>query len=169
MRGSLRLSSDAQQKWKALWDLERLRGAREAAYREALARAGSRSEAGDVGRHRPDDEIVEPELAEAEVLFLRHAIGGIWGGPAKMTDEVAALLGYSDKASFSQDQERLVQCAEGAVPASREDWRRLLLAGELAFASYGLGGAWDWEIVTGISDEAAILVLRTLQSKLWLL
>lgn len=150
-------------------NLERLRAAREAAYRGALARVRSRSDAGETDRDRPDNEVVTPELAEAEVIFLRCAIGEIWGGPAHMTHEVAALLGYKGKAAFYQDQERLVHCVDGALPASRGDWRRLLLAAELAFASYDLGGAWDWQTVTGINDEASILVLRALQSKLWLL
>ncbi|MDA0179816.1 hypothetical protein OJ997_05885 [Solirubrobacter phytolaccae] len=163
------MSSDAQKEWEALWNVEGLRTAREAAYRGALARVRSRGEAGEVGRRRPENEVVTPELAQAEVIFLRQAIGCIWGGPAKMTDEVAALLGYEDKAAFNQDQERLEHCVAGALPASRGDWRRVLLAAELAFASYELGGAWDWETVTGINEEAAILVLRAVQSKLWLL
>ena len=83
-----------------------------------------------------------------------------------MTDGVAALLGYKDAAAFAQDQDRLVDCASGASPATRADWRRLLTSSELAFASYALGGAWDWDIVTGIDDEASILILRALQSKL---
>jgi hypothetical protein len=161
------MPSDASQEWRALWNVERLRAARDAAGKEAHDRVRRRSRAGGIGIDRPDDEVVAPDLAEAELIFLGCAIRDIWGGPAKMTGEVAALLGYEDAAAFSRDQERLVDCASGGSPASRRDWRRLLLAAELAFASHELGGAWDWDTVTGIDDEAAVLVLRALQAKLW--
>ncbi|MBO0853137.1 MAG: hypothetical protein J2P18_05145 [Nocardia sp.] len=46
------------------------------------------------------------------------------------------------------------------------DWARALLATEINFSSDVLGAGAEWATVTGISDETAIQLLRSIQRKL---
>jgi hypothetical protein len=49
---------------------------------------------------------------------------------------------------------------------SRDDWRRVLLATEVVFASDVFGSGLDWSTTTGFSDADSISLLRSIQRKM---
>jgi hypothetical protein len=51
-------------------------------------------------------------------------------------------------------------------PLTPADWRRALLATELAFASDVLGSGVEWSTTTGWRDDETIRCLRNIQRKL---
>jgi len=86
-----------------------------------------------------------------------------WGGPASCTDDIAHLLDYSSAGAFYADSDRLVRILESTEPLRALDLRRAILATELVFASYILGAAHDWSMVSGFDDEETLRILRGIQ------
>jgi hypothetical protein len=109
---------------------------------------------------RPVEERLTPE--EKDVL-----IAGIvqWGGPARMTDEVATMIGFESASAFYADTQRLRRNVERGQLSST-DARRALVATEIVFASDVIGAGVEWETVTGLSDVETLRLLRGLQRKL---
>jgi hypothetical protein len=88
-----------------------------------------------------------------------------WGGPARMTNEVAAAVGFGRADAFYNEKEQI------AVRIERGDFtpidaRRALAATEIVFASDVVGAGVEWETVTGLSDAETLQTLRRLQRKL---
>jgi hypothetical protein len=109
---------------------------------------------------RPVEEGLTPE--ERDVL-----IAGLvqWGGPARMTDEVATVVGFESASAFYSDIQRIRRQIEGGqlLPT---DARRALVATEIVFVSDVIGAGVEWETVTGMSDVETLRLLRRLQRKL---
>lgn len=110
-------------------------------------------------------ERVEVSLTEDELRFLRAALLD-WGGPARPTDEIAAALGFASAERVSEGTWELWQRIEQESALSTQDWRRVLLAVEIVFASDVVGSGLDWATTSGIPDGESIALLRRLQRKL---
>jgi hypothetical protein len=89
-----------------------------------------------------------------------------WGGPANCTDALAVAMGFGSVTELYTEAQRLTILIREGRPLSRRDWRRSLVATEIAFASHVFGSGRDWSITTGRSDEETIRLLRSLQLKL---
>ncbi|GAA2590883.1 hypothetical protein GCM10010435_81980 [Winogradskya consettensis] len=103
-------------------------------------------------------------LTRAERELLRAGVTE-WERSEGDRDETARLLGYGDRPEMQSDVVRLAGLPASDRPVSRRDFRRLLLATELAFASETLGWARDWEADTGYTDHDTVTVLRGLQER----
>jgi hypothetical protein len=111
---------------------------------------------------------VAPEqvvLDDGERRFLRAALLD-WGGPAHPTDELAVAMGFSSARSLSGEARALWKRIEARETLTTEDWRRVLLAIEIVFASAVMGSGLDFRYTSGLADEEAIKILRGLQRKL---
>lgn len=84
-----------------------------------------------------------------------------WGGPAHCTDALAAAMDFGTVAGLLIEVQRLRPLIQDGQPLSRRDWRRLLTATEIVFASDVFGSGWDWSITTGRSDEETIRIPLT--------
>ena len=112
-----------------------------------------------------DHAVVPVVLDDMERRFLRAAMLE-WGGPGRPTEEVAAALGFASADSMSSETWSLWRRIEAGETLSSVDWRRVLLAAEVVFASDVVGSGLDWPITTGISDADSVAVLRRLQKRL---
>jgi hypothetical protein len=92
----------------------------------------------------------------------------MWGGPASMTDRIAAALWFRDREDFYRpdQRDRLLAALTAGEPLAPRDWHRCLAATELAFASWVLGAAGDWLIVSGIDDAVTLAHIRSIQGKI---
>ncbi len=104
-------------------------------------------------------------LDDDERRFLRAALLD-WGGPASPTDELAAAMGFSGAESLSREAWALWERIEAGETLTPQDWRQVLLAVEIVFASDVVGSGLDFRFTSGLSDEDAIKILRGLQRKL---
>ena len=112
------------------------------------------------------EEKLAVELSDDERALLRHGLGE-WWGPAKPTDALAAAMGFGDQARLDREVGRLMAAIDARAALTLEDWRRVLVATEIAFASEVFGSGTDWSTTTGISDGHTIALLRAVQVK-WL-
>jgi hypothetical protein len=110
-----------------------------------------------------DDVVVVP-LDDDEWRLLRQVFQ--WGGPARMLDDTAVLVGYDNAGAFYSDRTRLIRLVDERRGLAPEDWRRLVVSTELLFASNVVGCGLDWSTVSGIRDDEAIMLLRSVQRKL---
>ena len=112
------------------------------------------------------DQIRVPvSLNDTERGFLRAALLD-WGGPAGPTDALAVALGFTSADSLADEAWGLWERIEAGEALATDDWRRVLLAAEIVFASDVVGSGLDWEITSDFSDEESIALLRGLQRKL---
>jgi hypothetical protein len=74
-------------------------------------------------------------------------------------------MGFRDDDEFVEETERLLAALSGGEPLTPLDWTRIVLATELVFASNVIGSGVEWPITTGLSDEATIRLLRSVQRK----
>lgn len=114
------------------------------------------------------DEPATPinfRLTDAERDFLRAGLGQ-WGGPAHCTEELAVAMGFACLADLFTSAREIGDLIAAGQPVSRTDWARALRATEVVFASNVVGAAWDWEIVTGLSDAESLALLRSVQRKI---
>ncbi len=72
-------------------------------------------------------------------------------------------MGFQSVADVHEDGRRLRTVLIAGDPLSTRDWRRVLVATEIVFASDVFGSGCDWSITTGYSDEDTIKILRRLQ------
>jgi hypothetical protein len=100
-----------------------------------------------------------------ERRFLRSALLD-WGGPARPTDELAVAMGFTSADRLSGEARALWERIEAGEALTTSDWRQVLLAVEIVFASDVVGSGLDWRITSGISDEESLALLRGLQRKL---
>jgi hypothetical protein len=105
------------------------------------------------------------DLTEDERDMLYHGLLE-WGGPAHCTDALATAMDFESAAALLEETRRLMPLIRGEQPLTRRDWRRVLIATEIVFASDVFGSGCDWAITTGITDEVAIRILRSLQRKI---
>jgi hypothetical protein len=107
---------------------------------------------------------IQLELTESERSILRSGIVE-WGGPARVTQELAVAMGFHDQADLFHEGDRLIAAIEAAEPMTPLDWARTLLATEIVFASNLVGSGRDWSITTGFSDAETLASLREIQRK----
>ena len=110
-------------------------------------------------------DLVDVELTGGERRLLDTGLGQ-WGGPARLTEQLAIAMGFAGQADFFAQSERLSEALRDSQALSRLDWTRILLATEIAFASDVVGAGVEWQTVVGWSDEETISVLRQVQRKL---
>ena len=106
------------------------------------------------------EESLTPEEKDVLVAGL-----GQWGGPARMTDEVAKVIGFESTRAFYSDVQRIRRDVEHG-DLSPTDARRALMATEFVFVSDVIGAGVEWETVTGMPDDETLRLLRGLQRKL---
>lgn len=104
-------------------------------------------------------------LDERERRFLRAALLD-WGGPANPTDDLAVAMGFSSAAAIAREAWQLWEHIEAGHALSTDDWRRVLLAAEVVFASDVVGSGVEWASTSGLSDIESVALLRRLQRKL---
>lgn len=107
---------------------------------------------------------LQPILDEDERNFVSQALGE-WGGSARATDALALMMGFRDKRDLMDETSRLATRVRSDAPLAFDEWRRALLATEIAFASDVVGSGLDWETVSGLSDGRSIALLRSVQRK----
>jgi len=112
-----------------------------------------------------DDTRVPVSLDDVERGFLRAAMLE-WGGPARPTDALAGAMGFTSADSLADETWALWERIEAGDALATDDWRRVLLAAEIVFASDVVGSGLDWPITTDFSDKESIAILRGLQRKL---
>jgi hypothetical protein len=114
----------------------------------------------------PGHDLIDPGLTPDERYLLERGLAE-WGGPASATDALAVAIGFRDVDDLLRgDGRRLKDALRGGENLTATDWRRTLLATEIAFASTVVGAGWDWRFTTGLSDEQSIALLRNTQRKL---
>jgi len=75
-------------------------------------------------------------------------------------------MGFTSTADLHNEGRRLREALRNSQPLTKDDWRRSLVATEIAFASDVYGSGCDWPITTGLSDEETIQLLRSAQRKI---
>ena len=121
----------------------------------------------DDGNHQPpmpDETTFHLDLTPDERRLLRFGLTE-WGGPARCTDELANVIGFNSTADLNAKTARLVTALHEGEALTAKDWRRTLLATEIAFASDVVGSGIDSSTTTGLSDEQTIRLLRAIQRK----
>lgn len=104
-------------------------------------------------------------LSERERHVLCWGLRG-WGGPAYATDEVAHVIGFDSVDELYREAARISDALRAGQPLSRAEWRAAIIATEIAFISWPLGAADDWQTVTGLTDEETLPLIRSAQHKL---
>lgn len=109
-----------------------------------------------------DDQLIDPPLSSDERRLLSRGVS-IWGGPTRLTDEVARVLGWADRPTLLARSKDLAVKLRDGEPLRKAEWATALTSLELAWASsyYGAGGEWD--IVTRWSDQQTLEALRSIQ------
>lgn len=107
----------------------------------------------------------EVELSERERYVLSRGLRE-WGGPAYATDEVARVIGFNSVDELYTEAGRIGDALMAGQALSTADWRATIIATEIAFISWTLGAAHDWQTVTGLTDEETLPLIRSAQSKL---
>jgi hypothetical protein len=112
------------------------------------------------------DEPIDPvTLDDRERQLLRAAMLE-WRGPANPTDALAVAPGFTSATTMSRETWALSERIESSEVLTSQDWRQVLLAAEIVFASDVVGSGLDWPITSGIPDAESIAILRGLQRKL---
>jgi hypothetical protein len=109
--------------------------------------------------------LINVELRDDERQLLRAALLE-WIGPARPTEPLVIAMGFTGLDSFSGDVMRLRSALERHDALSDRDWRRVLIAAEIGFASDVVGSGLDWPTTTGFSDTETIALLRAVQRKM---
>jgi hypothetical protein len=111
------------------------------------------------------DELIAIDLTDDERGVLRAGLVE-WGGPARVTQDLARAMGFLDQADLFRQCDRIITELEADRPLLAFDWARTVLATEIVFASDLVGSGVEWSITTGLSDEDTVRTLRGLQRKL---
>ncbi len=112
----------------------------------------------------PVTPSIQLDLSDREIEVLRSGLVE-WGGPARVTQELAVAMGFEDQADLFRDGDRLIEALQAREPLSALDWARTILATEIVFASNLVGSGRDWAITTGLSDAETLASLREIQRK----
>ena len=110
-------------------------------------------------------ELIAIDLTDEERSVLRAGLVE-WGGPARVTQELAVGMGFRDQEDLFRQGNRIRIDLEAGRPLSPLDWARTVLATEIVFASNLVGSGRDWSLTTGISDVDTLRILREIQRKL---
>jgi hypothetical protein len=110
-------------------------------------------------------ESVSVSLSTEERYFLQRGISE-WQGSARCSDELAVAMGFIDVLDLRASGETIARQLESGGMLSRLDWSRCLLSSEIVFASVSMGSALEWPVVSGLSDEETLQILRSIQEKL---
>ena len=100
-----------------------------------------------------------PELHRKILIAGLHE----WGGPARMTNDIADVIGFESVADFDTQRARLVDALRAGAPLTADDWRRVLLATEIVFVSDVVGSGVEWPTTTGFEDAETLEALRAMQ------
>src|SRR6266581_8430186 len=111
------------------------------------------------------NDLVHVDLTSEERKVLRSGLL-MWGGPARVTDEIARTLWFPSAVEFDADRDRLMSAIEAGVALTSLDWHRALAATEIAFISWVLGAGGDWYIVSGLDEHVTLDHIRSIQAKL---
>jgi hypothetical protein len=112
-----------------------------------------------------DSGVVTVDFTEGERKLLTQGLLQ-WGGPAAPTDSLAVAMGFADVRDLLKESKRIGNAIGLGTPVTAPDLRRALVATEIAFSSDVFGAGVEWETVTGLTDQATISLLRTLQRRL---
>ncbi|MFA1545797.1 hypothetical protein [Actinomadura chokoriensis] len=104
-------------------------------------------------------------LTGHEIGLLRRALME-WGGPARCSDQLAVGMGFAGRRDLLDQCGRLRAALGDDSPLTAADWARTLLATEIVFVSDLAGSGVEWPTTTGLTDEATIRDLRSIQRKL---
>lgn len=109
-----------------------------------------------------NDQFVDPPLSDEQRRLLSTGVW-IWGGPTRLTEDVARVLGWPDRSALLAHSKDLALRLRDGQALRKSEWATALTSLELAWASsyYGAGGEWD--IVTDWSDEETHATLRSIQ------
>ena len=108
---------------------------------------------------------VEVDLADEERGLLWRGLLE-WGGPARCTEAMAVAMGFEGISGLLNQGQQIAEELRDGRALTRKDWRRALLATEVAFASNVVGSGLDWLTTTGLNDEETLRTLRSVQRKL---
>ena len=75
-------------------------------------------------------------------------------------------MGFENVEALYRQADRISEQLRSGASLAAADLARALIATEFVFASDYYGAGWDWEHVTGFSDEDTIKRLRGVQRKL---
>ena len=110
------------------------------------------------------DQFVPIELTDEERFVLERGVIE-WGGPARCSDPLAVAMGFAGVDDLHARRGALLAALETGT-MSAGDWRRVVMATEIVFASDLVGSGVEWSTTTGLSDEHTLAALRRIQRKL---
>ncbi|MFE3543419.1 hypothetical protein ACFXK0_10625 [Nocardia sp. NPDC059177] len=90
-----------------------------------------------------------------------------WVGISTSAPVPVRALGYRSRVVFNEDMARLRRAVAGARSLSEVDTARVLFLSELAFGSDLFGAGTEFSMVSTFTDAEGIVVLRSLQCKLF--
>jgi hypothetical protein len=108
------------------------------------------------------EHLIAIDLTDDQRAVLRAGLVE-WGGPARVTQELAVAMGFRDQDDPFAEGDRIRIALEARQPLSPLDWARMVPATEIVFASQLVGSGWDWSITTGFTDADTIRILREVQ------
>ncbi len=115
---------------------------------------------------RTTEGVMNLDLTTEEWWLLEAGLNE-WRGPARCTDALAKAMAFaSAKAFLAEIEERLLPRLERRRGLTRPDWKRILIATEIAFVSDVVGSGLDWSTTVGLTDEETIALLRGVQRKI---
>lgn len=115
--------------------------------------------------HMNAESWVKNPLSKFELEFLMRGFLE-WSGPANCTEEMARAIGFESKNDLWNHNAIFRASIVERDGLNSRDWRRLLLAVEIVFASDVIGSGLDWHTTTGWSDSSSIEILRSIQRKM---
>ncbi len=89
-----------------------------------------------------------------------------WRGPNSPTNDVARVIGFNDVRSLRKEAPRLAEAIRRGDELDSAEWRRALVASEIAFRSDVYGSGVEWSTTTGPPDDETLTRLRGIQRKL---
>lgn len=114
--------------------------------------------------HDPTEKIAV-DLTPEERDFILAALDE-WLGPTAPTEELAIAMGFNGFNHFVDELRRLLAALDDEEPLISLDWRRVLIATEIVYASEYFGAGSDWEDSTCRDDHVSLQLLRGIQNKL---
>jgi hypothetical protein len=105
-------------------------------------------------------------LTPREREFVDAALASYTGVAFNAPIPVIAL-GFADRDRFVEEVGRLRRAVADAVTLNELETARVLFLSELAFGSDLLGAGVEFQLVSPLRDDEAVVVLRALQRKLY--
>lgn len=117
------------------------------------------------GETSKSDGIAVP-LSEQERHFIRAALIQWRSAATGFPLPISALGIAANWAEFDELVDRLRAAVAAQAPLSDLDWARTLFLTEIAWASDLVGTGAEFALVTSISDQDAVKLLRSIQRKI---